>query len=1102
MPEYVPAGAQLPQPSLGHDSYHSFLTSVPQATNETAIRELFIILASSAFHDSDFATSLALGAEYSVAFNNRGLVRRGRIDSFVDNVLVEFKKSLAGDASVEAARDQLAGYVAGAWAEDGHYKRPYLAVATDGLNWRVFSTTAKSLATPPQDRSVENVSLTEHERWPRIGEERNPDSFKRFLDRTFFRHTLLEPNASNFARDFGLTSPAFVNVGSELTRKARGLAEDPQMQLYESSWWSDLQVAYGSVENTGTLFVRHTYLALLARLLVWATLERRPAEPSDLQQVFDRSYFISKRIGNLVEDDYFAWHLMPSDIDLTNAWSALVSQLATYRLDEMAEDVLKPLYEELVDPETRHDLGEYYTPDWLATQVVDHLVEEWNPSARGIPRILDPACGSGSFLRASIHSVRRLLPTTYSPQQQLSAILASVHGMDVHPLAAIVAKATYLLSVADLVPSAVDIINLPVYLCNSLSGERPDRTMSLLGDLIELSVGREETLRTFPVPIEFVSDGAAYDHAIGEIIEISRSTGNSRTAARLAGPGIRNRLQDRLQNFPQPDVLMNSLAEMCVYLTELVKRKQDTIYGFLLRNRYRSVLLRDYFDLIVGNPPWLTVADIRAGDYRDLVLQRNAELEVAPRNAGDQAHTEIATVFMAQVATQFLRPRQDDTGTVLRLGFVLPRSIFSASHHRQLRDGSYSARFDVAEIWDLEQVQPLFNIPSCVLFIKLRESRPAQHKVGRVYRGRLPDRDPIPALARRRLSISESYFGLRHLGRRSAWGIVAEEQEVGEDGQSAATLASIVAARGFQPEYYARRFRQGAILYPQTLLVVEQSDESRLIHTGAVTVRTDPAAAAGAKLLKTLRWQQVVDAETLFYTAAAEHLVPFGVRDRLWTVVLPVLSGPYDDEFGPVDADQLRASGRVNTADWLENAETHWEAARKESEKTPLWQRLDHLSHLSAQAGRGRWMVLYTASGGRIVAGVLDTSALDRPFVARDKTYWCATDDEREAHYLCAFLNSEMANEMLSDFVTRGLLGKRDIHKRVLDLPWPEFNAANAEHTELAQLSRENFVDCIDSRAQLHPAVAQARRQMRTLLPADRIQRLEELVVGISSSDV
>ena len=42
---------------------------------------------------------------------------------------------------------------------------------------------------------------------------------------------------------------------------------------------------------------------------------------------------------------------------------------------ELTRDLLKQLYQYLVPRHLRHDLGEYYTPDWLAQ------------------RVLDPACG-------------------------------------------------------------------------------------------------------------------------------------------------------------------------------------------------------------------------------------------------------------------------------------------------------------------------------------------------------------------------------------------------------------------------------------------------------------------------------------------------------------------------------------------------------------------------------------------------------------------------------------------------------------------------------------------------------------------------------------
>jgi len=60
----------------------------------------------------------------------------------------------------------------------------------------------------------------------------------------------------------------------------------------------------------------------------------------------------------------------------TEAARLLLGLLRNYNLRELSEDVLKSLYQELVDPKTRHDLGEYYTPDWLAARMVGRLLEE------------------------------------------------------------------------------------------------------------------------------------------------------------------------------------------------------------------------------------------------------------------------------------------------------------------------------------------------------------------------------------------------------------------------------------------------------------------------------------------------------------------------------------------------------------------------------------------------------------------------------------------------------------------------------------------------------------------------------------------------------
>ena len=132
-------------------------------------------------------------------------------------------------------------------------------------------------------------------------------------------------------------------------------------------------------------------------------------------------------------------------------------------------DVLKALYESLIDPVQRHDLGEYYTPDWLATKLVRRVVVR--PLEQ---RILDPACGSGTFL---FHGIRRLLAAArdagWTASRALSACTAQVRGLDVHPVAVIIARVTWLLALGDTIRQRTQDLHVPVFLGDALQFGNP-----------------------------------------------------------------------------------------------------------------------------------------------------------------------------------------------------------------------------------------------------------------------------------------------------------------------------------------------------------------------------------------------------------------------------------------------------------------------------------------------------------------------------------------------------------------------------------------------------------------------------------------------------
>ncbi|MBA2472910.1 MAG: N-6 DNA methylase [Pseudonocardiales bacterium] len=118
--------------------------------------------------------------------------------------------------------------------------------------------------------------------------------------------------------------------------------------------------------------------------------------------------------------------------------------------------------------ETRKQLGEYYTPDWLADQVVSTAVTD--PLNQ---RVLDPACGSGTFL---FHAVRRYLDAAAEAgialDRSLTGLTDHVLGVDLHSVAVTLARVTYLLAIGRerLMDSDRGAVTVPVYWVTASSG--------------------------------------------------------------------------------------------------------------------------------------------------------------------------------------------------------------------------------------------------------------------------------------------------------------------------------------------------------------------------------------------------------------------------------------------------------------------------------------------------------------------------------------------------------------------------------------------------------------------------------------------------------
>jgi type II restriction/modification system DNA methylase subunit YeeA len=108
--------------------------------------------------------------------------------------------------------------------------------------------------------------------------------------------------------------------------------------------------------------------------------------------------------------------------------------------------LLKRLYQNLVPSDLRHRLGEFYTPDWLANYLLDEVglsFENLNKIGEEDPlkplniRVLDPACGSGTFLVLYISRLRRYAEEHYLTDMLLRYVLDNVVGFDLNPTSSI-----------------------------------------------------------------------------------------------------------------------------------------------------------------------------------------------------------------------------------------------------------------------------------------------------------------------------------------------------------------------------------------------------------------------------------------------------------------------------------------------------------------------------------------------------------------------------------------------------------------------------------------------------------------------------------------
>lgn len=182
--------------------------------------------------------------------------------------------------------------------------------------------------------------------------------------------------------------------------------------------------------------------------------------------------------GSLLESP-FDWHAQTKSKWVADAMRRLREAVAAHRRVSVGAngdcDLFKRFYQAFFPRALRHVLGEYYTPDWLA----DHVLDQVGYPGQADCRLLDPACGSGTFLLLAIRRMRDHARAVgrNAIEPRISGVRRSmvdfpVVGFDVNPLAVITARANYLIAMAEVV-SEGRRLETPIYLRDALLEESP-----------------------------------------------------------------------------------------------------------------------------------------------------------------------------------------------------------------------------------------------------------------------------------------------------------------------------------------------------------------------------------------------------------------------------------------------------------------------------------------------------------------------------------------------------------------------------------------------------------------------------------------------------
>ena len=960
-----------------------------------------------------------------------------RVDLYARNTYIEFKRNLiiGGDIAPDYIA-QLDGYLLDA-AKSGWGIQN--GILTDGVNYLKRSI----------GDHLRPMAADARRTWQQPGQGPLVREYIHAIIHT--DGTDIIPSSETLTQHFGIDSELLKQATALLIDTHNEYRDQPTVAVKRKLWQELLQVALGQ-DSTGDpdqadwLFIRHTYLTTVIALILQAhfgidVVRQADTNPAGLLD----GALLNAQAGlkGVIESDLFQW---PGETGQTEYVRYIARKVAQFDWTHRADELASILYQNTITPEERRRMGEYYTPRWLAQTIVDELIDDpLNTVA------MDPSCGSGTFIECLAQNVIAAgRDAGMSAGDILNKLQSNIIGIDLHPVAVQLAKATYVLNCHEIIAAAradrtatdpaPAAIAPPIYLGDSLQLRYDDRAL-FNQQTIRLrttepdpdAVGNGPSAICFEIPLSLARQADRFDLLMLDLAQAVDH--NADTDRVLDHHGV--------SSGPDRDTMRQTVAQM----RKLHAVNRNHVWAYYLRNMVRPAVIAEHsVDAIVGNPPWLTYS--RSSDIVREELVKLCRDAYGIWAGGRLApHQDVSTLFFARVTDLYL----NNGG---KIGMVLPHSALRAGQHAKWRAGYWQSQdkdnlnavsvdFRDKAPWDLDNLEPndFFPMPSSVVFAQSRGKNGDYKKQRKLAQPLAPGRVEIWRGPTDTAQITRLEETLHH-----------------DDGEFHSPYADLA--------------MQGPTIVDRRLFFVSTAP-NRVLMALPNTVLTYPRETQQDKKRYDVSRLQgsAMHEDNLFAVYLGESIAPYIALSPL-TAALPVSKTTMTMPLDHSNCSRHPRTGRIThdacRVDTQELdfrmqlrwpvMESLWDANKGPNDTKSLFQRLNFNNSLTNQL---EWLrnpgdrpvrIAYTSSGQPTAALITDNQA-----ILDTKLFQVKCRNLGEAYYLLAIINSDALADAAKPFCTTNWAHKiRDLQKHLWKLPIPAYNPEDAGHRDLAALGEQS----------------------------------------------